>query len=127
MTNVTDAVLVKRARMLAGEMAQFLEARDMPAPSLHSNRSLSNEERRATWNRQTDATIRHGSELHTTYAAEYAERETALLEGFAARGVQPIDPSVRSNLEHPTNPIGVREVMRELGYMAEKLELMADA
>lgn len=120
MSTPADEKLLARAKQLLEELADFLTVHEETEPA--RTRRDSTVDRSAAFAAYAEASSRHGRSLQTEYAARFSGRVLAMVDAFASRGITTTESNM-DRFELPTNPIGVRDVMTELGRMAETLEL----
>ena len=119
-----QTALVTRARALVQALEDFLNARNETAPPfLMPHSGQSDEERDRVFAASTNNSIRETQEMQTAYASQFAGRALAIVEAFGENHITPPPTTSAHRFEHPTNQHGIQEVMRALGYMADKLEL----
>jgi hypothetical protein len=81
--------------------------------------TFSEEEKNQAFHEHSAKLIRHARETMDRYNASFAAEALVLHAEFERRGVT--DGSARFHFEHPTDPLGVEEVARELGVWGRQL------
>lgn len=110
--------LLDRTNKLIEEMADFLVAHE--ETSVPIGGGYPPEQREAF----VAGITREYQALQTAYATRFSGRVLAIVDAFGAMGIKPrgtMDPTMM--FQHPTNPMGVREVITELGFLVETLQL----
>jgi hypothetical protein len=102
------------AAKLAQEIVGFhAEERRRENPFRMSMSSQSETERHIQWQYETDRMLRESSDFMGNYASRFSIRSLNVYDAATAAGLA--DGKERSDLEHPTNPLGVEHVAQILG------------
>jgi len=123
MTGSTD--LASLVPQLVAELGQFVSERnrDDPVRGGHPLHGLSprtsEKRRREIWAKHSEDVGRYMTETMNQYRERYAARALWVFDEAAEAGL--IDPEERWLFELPTNSLGIEEIHRILGVLAERL------
>jgi hypothetical protein len=101
---LTDAELKEQMRKLSTEIYEFLAERGEDAPEIGSN---------------PERGLRHAGTTVSRYEIRFGGPALGLLQQAVSRGWA-ISDVQRHIFEHPTNPLGVKEVARTLGELGHR-------
>jgi hypothetical protein len=108
-----DGDLRHLAERTSADLFEFLQDRASSEPSYPDFG-----EAKAWADKQRDL-YRHSQETMTRYDRKFGAQVLRAFDGFAEREM--VDSLDRHQFEHPTNPLGIREVAQQLGVLAGRL------